>query len=147
MLGALALFPQKPTSFSEEAALAVSSGTPETLDTLVDRGLVESVGLGRYRLHQTIVDYAQIHGDQQEARRRLVTWAVTWIETHQEDALLEQELPILLEAVRLAGAEKLQPFLMQCSVTLAPFLLARGFYTTAEDLLHQAQVAAPDTGR
>jgi tetratricopeptide (TPR) repeat protein len=142
MLGALALFPPKPTSFSEEAALAVSNGTPETLDTLVDSGLVESAELGRYRLHQTIVDYAQLHSDQQEARRRLVTWAVTWIETHQEDILLEQELPLLLEALRLAETEQLQPFLMQGSITLAPFLLARGFYTTAEGLLHQAQAAA-----
>lgn len=142
MLGALALFPPKPTSFSEEAALAVSSGMPETLDTLVDRGLVESAEPGRYRLHQTIVDYEQLDSDQQEARRRLVTWAVTWIETHQEDALLEQELPILLEALRLAEAAQLQPFLMQGSITLAPFLLARGLYATAEGLLQQAQLAA-----
>jgi tetratricopeptide (TPR) repeat protein len=142
MLGALALFPPKPTSFSEEAALAVSSGAPETLDTLVDRGLVESAEPGRYRLHQTIVDYSQNHGNQQEARRRLVTWAVTWIEAHQEDSLLEQELPILLEALRLAATEPLQQLLIQGSTKLAPFLLARGFYTTAEDLLHQAQVAA-----
>lgn len=142
MLWALAAFPPKPTSFSEEAALAVSAGTPETLDALVDSGLVESAGAGRYRLHQTIVDYAHLRGDQHEASRRLITWAVAWIETYQEDALLEQELPILLEALRLAGTERLQPLLIQGGTKLVPFLLARGFYATAEHLLQYVQDAA-----
>lgn len=142
MLWTLASFPSKPTTFSEEAALAVSAGVPETLDALVDRGLIESAGSGRYRLHQTIVDYAQVHSDQHEARNRLVAWAVNWLETHQEDALVEQELPILLEALRFAGTEQFHSRLIQGTTKLVPFLLARGFYATAEELLHQVLAAA-----
>lgn len=44
--------------FSEEAALALSGVTLETLDHLLDAGLLASSGLGRYTLHQTIADFA-----------------------------------------------------------------------------------------
>src|SRR6266571_4761688 len=44
-LCALAIFPAKPNSFSEEAALAVSQEPVETLDALWDVGLLESSGL------------------------------------------------------------------------------------------------------
>ncbi|MBV9256775.1 MAG: helix-turn-helix domain-containing protein, partial [Ktedonobacteraceae bacterium] len=53
-LRALALFPPKPNSFSEEGALAVSGTQVETLDELWDAGMLESSGAGRYTLHQTI---------------------------------------------------------------------------------------------
>lgn len=58
-LRALSVFPSKPNSFSEEAALAVASTNDQAIDTLVDFGLLESSGEGRYTLHQTISDYAQ----------------------------------------------------------------------------------------
>ncbi len=57
-LSALAHFPAKPQSFSEEAALAVSGGPVERLDALWDAGLLESSGPGRYTLHPTIADAA-----------------------------------------------------------------------------------------
>ena len=57
----LAIFPAKPNSFSEEAALAVCQVPVEVLDTLCDAGLVESRGPRRYTLHQTIADYARVH--------------------------------------------------------------------------------------
>jgi transcriptional regulator with XRE-family HTH domain len=58
VLSMLSTFPAKPHSFSEEAALAVSDAPVELLDELIDAGLLESAGPGRYTLHQTIVDYA-----------------------------------------------------------------------------------------
>lgn len=51
-------------SFSEEAALALNGVTLETLDTLLDAGLLASAGLGRYTLHQTIVDFARFQEEQ-----------------------------------------------------------------------------------
>jgi tetratricopeptide (TPR) repeat protein/transcriptional regulator with XRE-family HTH domain len=146
MLAALAFLPPKPASFSEEVALGVSAGTPDTLDSLVDWGLVESVGSGRYRLHQTIIDYMQAHVDAPEAPLRMITWAVPWIETHQDESSLEPELPVLLEALRQAAhAQRWSPFI-QGSTHLAPFLLALGSYATLEDLLQQAQTAARAQG-
>ncbi len=71
-LSALAHFPAKPQSFSEEAALAVSGGSVEQLDALWDAGLLESSGPGRYTLHQTIADYARELSTDQADRQRLM---------------------------------------------------------------------------
>jgi tetratricopeptide (TPR) repeat protein/transcriptional regulator with XRE-family HTH domain len=143
LLQALAIFPPKPTSFSEEAALVVGAGGGETLDLLVETGLMERAGLGRYRLHQAIIDFARVSGVQTEAEQRYLAWAVGWITLHQEEeSLLEQELPLLLDALRCAGAEKDRALLIQGGTTLAPFLLDRGWYTPAEELLQQALTAA-----
>ncbi len=56
----LAVFPPRPDSFSEEAALAVADCSFEELDALSDAGLLESSGSGRYTLHQIIADYARL---------------------------------------------------------------------------------------
>jgi tetratricopeptide (TPR) repeat protein len=55
-LRSLAVFPAKPNSFSEEAALAVSNVPVEMLDVLTDVGLLEVRGQEQYSLHQTIAD-------------------------------------------------------------------------------------------
>ena len=91
-LMALALFPAKPNSFSEEAALAVTGGSIERLDALWDVGLLESSGPDRYTLHQTIVDYARELGTDEAAWQRLGTWVADLVREHGHDnALLEQE--------------------------------------------------------
>lgn len=64
-LCALAVFPPKPHSFSEEAALAMSRQPRETLDALWVAGLLESWGPGRYSLHQTIADYTRTRAKSQ----------------------------------------------------------------------------------
>jgi len=57
-LRALAAFPPKPDSFTEEDALAAGC-TLETLDGLFDAGLLESSNRARYTLHPVITDYAR----------------------------------------------------------------------------------------
>ena len=59
-LSALAIFPPKPYSFSEEAALVVSQQSRETLDALCKAGLLECWGPKRYSLHQAVAHYARI---------------------------------------------------------------------------------------
>jgi hypothetical protein len=71
-LCALAVFPPKPASFSESAALAVSQQPVEALDELWDAGLLESSEPGRYTLHRIISDFARLRYDDTEARTRLV---------------------------------------------------------------------------
>ena len=61
-LCALAVFPPKSQSFSEEAALAMSQQPREILDTLWTAGLLENWGPSRYSLHQTVADYARAAG-------------------------------------------------------------------------------------
>lgn len=53
----------KTRDFSEEAALALGDVTLEALDNLLDAGLLASIGLGRYTLHQTIADFASCQGE------------------------------------------------------------------------------------
>jgi hypothetical protein len=55
----LSLFPPKPSTFSETAALAVTDAPANVLDMLADHGFLESAGPGRYTMHQTIADYAR----------------------------------------------------------------------------------------
>ncbi len=89
---ALALFPARPNSFSEEAAQAVIGGPVERLDALWDIGLLESAEPGRYTLHQTIVDYARELATDEAIWQRLGTWAIDLLRRHQhDDALLAQE--------------------------------------------------------
>jgi hypothetical protein len=64
-LYALAVFPPKPQSFSEEAALAMSQQPREILDTLQDAGLLECWGPNRYSLHQTVADYIRARAKSQ----------------------------------------------------------------------------------
>lgn len=59
-LSLLSVFPARPYSFSEESALAISGASVETLDMLVDAGLLEVTSMGCYTLHQTIADYASM---------------------------------------------------------------------------------------
>ncbi len=59
-LSALSVFPPKPNSFSEEAALGVAGCTVNTLDALLDTGLLESSSPGRYMLHPVVADYARV---------------------------------------------------------------------------------------
>lgn len=58
-LSDLAIFPPKPHSFSEEAALVVSKQSPEMLNELYEIGLLEKRGERRYSLHQTVVEYTR----------------------------------------------------------------------------------------
>jgi hypothetical protein len=94
-LSALSLFPAKPNTFSEEAALAVAGEPVETLDTLVDAGLLESSGAGRYTLHPTIANVARENGAEAqqtsdaEAKKRMIDFFLALTEQkngHSEEA-------------------------------------------------------------
>jgi tetratricopeptide (TPR) repeat protein/transcriptional regulator with XRE-family HTH domain len=143
-LCALAVFPAKPNSFSEEAALAVCQEPAETLDTLWDAGLIESSGPSRYTLHQTIADYAQTHTQDSAARERLVNYMLSFVQTHEQDyETLELEASNILAALNAAAAlEMQQEALLQGVVAFITFLRVRGHYSLADQYLQSAlQVA------
>jgi tetratricopeptide (TPR) repeat protein/transcriptional regulator with XRE-family HTH domain len=148
-LSALALFPAKPNSFSEEAALSVSGKSVETLDALWDAGLLESSGPGRYTLHQTIADYAHEQGIEQAAHARLLAWTAELVKIHSHDyALLEQEL-VNIEAALVdsqtnteSKSEHHQRLMIQIILDLVDFLRSSGHYIQAESWLqHGLQTA------
>lgn len=134
----LALFPPKPNSFSEEAALAVSAASVEALDELWDAGLLESGGSERYTLHQTIADYALTQTRGAEAPLRLVKYIDWYLQTYGRDYdALERELPNILSALDLASQQSEQAFI-QAVAALMPFMRVRGHFALAERLLQRA---------
>jgi tetratricopeptide (TPR) repeat protein/transcriptional regulator with XRE-family HTH domain len=138
-LYALSVFPPKPNSFSEEAALAVANCTAAALDTLFDAGLLESSVSGRYTLHQTIADYAQLHLNGNTAYERLISYFTNFVEEHKKDyELLEQESNIILAALEKAYELGKWIALVRCACAYAPFLLLRGMYAVAELHLQRA---------
>ena len=136
IFGALSVFPAKPASFSEEAALAVTQGSLETLDSLWDVGLLESSGPARYMLHQTVKEYAQQQQQEETAQRRFVAYMVEYLHTHQREyAALEQELVSIQEALELAHTLQMnQEFIAGLRDGMA-FFQARGLYRMAERFL------------
>ncbi|RAQ97130.1 hypothetical protein A4R35_16445 [Thermogemmatispora tikiterensis] len=152
-LYALSVFPPKPASFSEEAALAVAACSTDELDALVDAGLLESNGGDRYLLHQVIADYARARLEAQEEARaqapfgRLVEYAIAYAEKHRTDyELLDRESAVIVAGLEAAYMLGRQEELVRGVVTFAPFLLVRALYGVAEQWLQRAQTAAQALG-
>jgi hypothetical protein len=125
-LRALSLFPAKPNTFSEEAALAVSAVPPETLDMLTSAGLLEGGGNGRYTLHQVIADYAQVQLADTLAEGRIVEFFVSYVETNKTDyEALEVESDNILAALQIAYKRNMSMLLARGVLGFVPFLEAR----------------------
>ena len=142
-LYALSVLPAKPESFSEEAALTITTCPLSALYDLLDMGLMESAGDGRYTIHQTIADYARLHLDTHSPQERLITYALTFLELHRVDyEVLAQESSTLLLALEAAYVLRKQREVVQGVCAFLPFLLLRGNYTMAQFHLLRAQQAA-----
>ncbi len=144
-LYALSIFPPKPHTFTEEAALAVTARTYNELDVLSDVGLLESYG-DRCTLHQVISDYAHIHLREQEeydAFERLIAYIADYVEAHKKDyELLELESNTIYLVLSKAYEQGKQAELVRLVCAFAPFLILRGFYQDAERHLKKAYDAA-----
>jgi tetratricopeptide (TPR) repeat protein len=144
---ALSVFPAKPASFSEEAALAVTQCALEMLDTLWDRGLLESSGPARYMLHQTVREYGQQQQQEETFQRRFVAYMVDYLHTHQREyAALEQELACIQEALELTSTLQMDQELLAGLRAGMPFFQARGLYRMAEHYLWYAWEAVSNQG-
>ncbi|GHO61747.1 hypothetical protein KSC_006390 [Ktedonobacter sp. SOSP1-52] len=142
-LQALAVFPEKPQTFSEDAALFACEGTPEeTLDVLVDSGLLEEVAPDRYRIHQVIADYAQLQGHSFAASMRLLQWVERFVVSHvTHDQRLEQEFPIITQALEQGLRDQRYQQVFSVFMLIHPFLMRQRFFLIAEQWLHQLQQA------
>jgi tetratricopeptide (TPR) repeat protein len=140
MLSALAGFPAKPNSFPEEAALAIAEGAVEDLDSLVDVGLVEYIGEGRYTLHQTIADYARTQDQNCFAEQRIASYYSDFLASHHGDyALLEPETANIIQALQFAIEHDLQELFIQGALAFVPFLQNRALHQLVEHYLEQAE--------
>lgn len=143
----LSVFPAKPYSFSEEAALAVSAASEKTLDVLVDAGFLESIGRGRYTLHPTITDFARARLHTTTADERMVEYFTSYVERYQDDYnALEQETGNVLAALQAAFERGMNAALTRGIVAFSPFLRVRGWDELAELHLKRAQQLAQPEG-
>jgi tetratricopeptide (TPR) repeat protein/transcriptional regulator with XRE-family HTH domain len=141
-LRVLSLFPAKPNTFSEEAAMVVGGLPYEMLDTLTDAGLLESWAPDRYTLHQTIADYARMHIKDAEtcpAYARFARYFVDYARKHMTDyAALEPESGNILAALEIAFEQDMPEDFVRGVAAFVPFLLTRGMYTEAELYVQRA---------
>jgi tetratricopeptide (TPR) repeat protein len=157
-LRALATFAPKPYTFSEEGALAVSEDSTQTLDSLVDSGLLEvpssslvratsDTDSDRYTLHQTVVDYAQLATGEERLlfQQRLVNYLANFIQQNNNTSsylLLEEEWQNIIRALRWARQNEDWESLNKAVIGLTAvrlgvvgFLDARGYWGQAEEFL------------
>ncbi len=140
---AFSVFPAKPNSFSEEAALAICEEASEALDLLSDTGLLENNGAGRYTFHQTILDYARTSLRENISETRMVAYYVEYIGQHgQDDEALERENENILTALEIAQRQGMQNELVQGVLAFIPSLQRRGLYALAYMYLQYAYETA-----
>jgi tetratricopeptide (TPR) repeat protein/transcriptional regulator with XRE-family HTH domain len=144
-LYALSVFPPKPNTFSEEAAIAVAACAYDQLDALSDSGLLENNG-ERYQLHQVISDYALLQIEESklnEAQERLITYFTNYVQEHKKDyEQLEIENDTIIAALESAESQDKREELVQITCGFAPFLILRGFYQQASQHLEKAHKVA-----
>ncbi len=109
-LRAYSVFPSKPNTFSEEAALAVAATSADVFDYLVSTGLVEisskdvSSKQNRYTMHQTIADYAKVRRTEGTVEKRIADYFAQYVDTTSKvsEWALNIDEANINEALRLA---------------------------------------------
>lgn len=146
-LRALALFPAKPVTVDEAAAVVAADCDISLLDALVDAGLLESDG-ERLTLHPTIADYARARlADPAPALRRvLVHYAARAAEAQDDPVAFDRDSANVLHLIDAAHAAGLHEDAAQMAVALTPWLEARGQLDQAERVLDAALMPAPAAG-
>ncbi len=134
----LSLFPSKPDSFSEKAALAVCACSTEELDVLVDSGLLEPVPHDHYCMHQTISDYAALKFSDLPAVGRLIDYYYQWLSKESKDFQINRNVSNIAKACQQGfryGVDRPAIFLVNA---IFDFLERQGLYDLAFNLLEPA---------
>ncbi|HPH96794.1 MAG TPA: tetratricopeptide repeat protein [Anaerolineaceae bacterium] len=138
-LHTLALFPSKPGSFSDEAAMAVLEENIEDLDTLVDYGLLENVGVDRYSMHQVIADFAGLKYPPEPQIKAFFQYWVRWLDVHQTDyPQIDLETHTIRRALQLTQQFADHQYLVMIILKFRQFLVVRGLYDECLYWIEQA---------
>ena len=145
-LRALSVFPAKPNSFSEDAALAVCRVPVEVLDTLSDSGLLESQGGDCYTLHQTIADYARTQLDDQSAYENLIDYYISYVEANHENfPALSAENTNIVAALDAAYKLTMQEKYIRLFIAFSHLFLRIGEIDIYERYVQRAYELAQDS--
>ncbi|MEE9215985.1 MAG: NB-ARC domain-containing protein [Anaerolineales bacterium] len=144
-LRSLSIFPAKPSTFDEQAAIAISGETTQELDRLVDAGLLEPSGGERYAMHRTIGDFSRTLMDTSAPVGAMVDHFVRLTERNSgQFNALNPEIQNILAALRLASENGLDEEFINGANALYPYLEANGLLAEADHLLSQAIAASGD---
>lgn len=143
---ALSLFPPKPNTFTEEAALSVCAAVTLApliaLDSLVDGGLVEYLSADRYTLHPILAEFAHLELAESPSLAATVAKHFTHYYLRALPDDLEPDAENLLAALTLAYTHHLSDDLIRGANAFCPYLETRGLYALAEHHLARAETAA-----
>lgn len=135
----LAIFPPKPNSFSESAALAVAATSLQCLAGLVDSSLIETDEIHRCRVHQTIFDYLGARRFRHSAQSRFVSYYGEFLRKRRISYKeIDIEFSNIQASLKLAVEKRLYKEYLSQIVRICPYLDSRGFYLIAENLLRSA---------
>lgn len=144
-LSRLSIFPPKPSSFSEEAALNLSDA-PENIYALIDCGLLEFLEPDRYTFNKIIRDYisyTQKKPFDPAVVKKMVKYYISFIEKHEKDnKVFDLEKDNILKAFELSSQYDLYEEFINGINKFYHYMEARGLYELAEKLLIQAKTAA-----
>lgn len=136
VLVTLQLFPPKPNSFTEEAALQIAATTPDVLDELFDHGLLESAENERYCLHQSIHDFAAAAPCDAVSKERFIRYfAIELINRLDENQAYLNEVDNILAALFLANQSTDADLLWELFEPLYPKLVESGHIDLARETL------------
>ncbi len=135
-LGALSVFPPKPNSFSEEAAMSVVDGDIDIIDALVEFGIVECDASNRYSVHPLIVQFARHKQGDATAGRKLAQFFLT---EFQPDVLSHAAFDVEKDNLAVALDAADGDLLARLMDRYYPYLERRGLYALAERHLQRAE--------
>jgi len=145
---ALAALPEKPATFSEEAALAVACCSNEALDELTDTGILEPSSGERYSLHQVIADYARLQFQAQprerqaEVYRRLLDYSISYALSHQDDLdLIARECYLYRRALDEADTWGFHRSFVLLSAALATYIRVCMIYAAESYMARAIELA------
>jgi len=140
---ALSVIPPKPNTFSEAAALSIADQPPEAIETLLQYGILEPAGPGRYSMHQTLAEFGKLHLEDPRPQERMAAYFVAFVEANEEHhKLLEADLQNVLTALDAAYENEQYHTLARGVNALFHYLQTRGPYSLATSLLQRACQAA-----
>lgn len=138
----LALFPSKPNTFSETAALHVTDHEPGIFQALVHRRLVEPVRSNRYALHQSLWDFATQFPVDSATITRFTSFFLAALDNTTDDKVdLAAEVLNIHKALELCRIYDQAGF-EHGVLGFIPYLMRVGSYNTALGYLHAAENSA-----
>jgi tetratricopeptide (TPR) repeat protein len=140
---ALSVFPPKPNTFAEPAAVAVAAESVESLDELFDSGLLEGGGPGRYTLHQVMNDYAALKLDDEQAYTRMASFLIEYVKAHaREYDTLDLDRRNVAIALDTAFSRAMNQHFVKGVNAFCHYWWRSGLYTDAQEYLQRAEQTA-----